>query len=247
MTEPNEGNLERLLEERRRLFAREREERAAEWRKRRPEVRAAAIRGELRRMGVRLLEEDLDLVVAGELRPTQAFLGARRFQSSDRRFCVLLGPPGVGKTLSAVWLGMQPAVEAVDRWLEWLDRSAEPLADLRRDRLHIPPCEWVSAPDVATRWSRWRGDLDPGEPIHRDAPVLIVDDLGTERITDRWLEAFGQLIDYRQTVGRTVLSANLEKADIRKRYGTRVADRLNHSGVAMRLPGPSLRRQGAGL
>lgn len=247
MTEPTEGNLEHLLEEQRRLFAKEREARAAEWQRRRPEVRAKAIEAELRRMGVRLLDEDLAMVIAGELECTQALLGARRFHSSTRRFCVMLGPPGVGKTLAAVWLGMQPAQEAVERWLQQLDRSNEPLRDLQRDRLHIPPCEWVSAPDVATRWSRWRGDLDPGDPIHREAPVLIVDDLGTERRTDRWIEAFGQLIDYRQTVGRTVLSANLEKADIRRHYGDRVADRLNHSGIAMRLSGPSMRRQGAGL
>lgn len=199
-------------------------------------------------MGVRLLDEDLDMVVAGELDgTTQALLGARRFQSSDRRFCVMLGPPGVGKTIAGVWLAMQPAVEAVDHWLERLDRSDEPLRDLQRARLHIPPCEWVSAPDVATRWTRWRGDVEALPLIYRDAEVLIVDDLGTESTTDRWQESFGQLIDYRQTVGRTVLNANLEKSDIRKRYGDRVADRLNHTGVAMRLPGPSRRRQGAGL
>ena len=241
--------LERLLAERDAALAAERSARLAEWHTRRPSVRAERLEAELRRMGVRLSDEDLHRVVEGELESTQALRGVQRFwRESERRFCVMLGPVGVGKTLASVWLGMQPAVEAVDRWLEWLDRSDEPLADLRRDRLHIPTCEWLSAPDVPARWSPWRDERAIGvQPLHRDAPVLIIDDLGTERLTDRWVEAFGQLVDYRQTVGRTVLSTNLPRGTLRQRYGDRTADRLNHSGVALQLSGTSMRRQGAGL
>lgn len=194
---------------------------------------------------------------------------------TSTRFLVLFGPPGTGKTVAALAAPCEAVIDEVRAWakrvdeleaLAWVpDRSEESpslvalepsaldafvmrRAELTPGRPERVDVEVWRAADVAVRWSPWSSDLDAGEkPGRRDASVLVIDDLGTETVNARMLEAFDELVDHRMHVGRTVLSMNLVRSEVRARYGARVADRLSHAAVRVPTSGPSLRNQAGGF
>lgn len=209
-------------------------------------------------------DEDRDVLASPKR--AHALDVVRRWARTDKPILVLCGGVGVGKTIAALW-ALSAQIQArrladLERehshWerriadaAEHRDRAA--LEALLADPMPVPPvppsrAEWVRAPELAARVDPWRDERERGvEPLDLEVPWLVVDDLGTEAPTERWHSAFGELVDARMRVGRTIISANATKADIRPRYGDRVADRLNHCAVAVELTGESMRRKGAGL
>lgn len=194
----------------------------------------------------------------------------RRFMADkDLRLLVLFGGVGCGKTLAAMtgaWLVQKRITEArlrerfedfarrdvfpglasaasVDEW--WNEHASWQAQHGR------PAREWAlwQARDLAVMWDPWKVEVEAGhEPARRDHHYIVLDDLGTERESDRFHEALGAFVDYRM-LGRfkTVITTNLAKPDIRARYGDRIADRINHVGKAFVVGGGTRRRNGAGL
>lgn len=192
----------------------------------------------------------------------------RKFLADDSlRFLLLLGGVGCGKTFAAMvgaWdtqaasstaaseREMRPThsdafsgigSEGADAWFE--SRVSSVLACRR------PALQWSiwHARDLPMIWDPWKAEIEAGHrPGMRDRPYLTLDDLGTERESDRFHEAFGAFVDHRMLGGfKTVITTNLAKPDIRARYGDRIADRINHVGKSFVVGGASRRKNGAGL
>lgn len=131
---------------------------------------------------------------------TEAWI--RDYRNGARRNLVIVGANRVGKTWEA---------NAVARIL------------LTEDRL---PVTVVEAPTMieALRPNR-DGASDMGQ--FQLAPVLVVDDLGAEKITQWSGEQVYQLVNYR-SVHRlpTIYTTNLSSAEITLRYGDRISWRI---------------------
>lgn len=82
-------------------------------------------------------------------------------------------------------------------------------------------------------------DLQWLTPIERDrwtdattCPLLVVDDLGVERLTEQALSLFVRIVTSRwDSNRRTVLTTNLAAGEIRPRYGDRIARRINDASA----------------
>ena len=173
--------------------------------------------------------------------PTEALLAVRAFGDSKARILVLCGGVGTGKSLAAADMFVAP--------FRGIDPSALEAAGSEWERVVCPVAgSWVSAPKLARAIDPWRHELDAGhEPIDPSRGVSVLDDLGTEGDSQRFQEALATYIDARMDAPKTVITTNLAKADIRKRYGDRIADRLNHVGACVELKGKSMRRKVAGF
>lgn len=197
--------------------------------------------------------------------PCPAIEAVTRFLADDSlRFLLLLGGVGCGKTFAAM-VGAWKVQERVsvaefehrlrehtrqrtgiargaDKWWE------DAVEDIRR---RPPAREWSlwEARDLPVLWDPWKAEVEAGaKPAARSRPYIVLDDLGTERESDRFFEALGAFVDYRMDARlKTVITTNLAKQDIRARYGDRIADRINHVGKSFVVGGASRRRNGAGL
>ena len=84
------------------------------------------------------------------------------------------------------------------------------------------------------------------------APVVIVDELGTGADEELERRAVHDIVDERQSQGRTLLIGNLSRAEFLGgwsdqtprdgRYGARTYDRLRAIGALREVTGQSLRR-----
>lgn len=190
---------------------------------------------------------DSDLVRSGSYQETAAIRHVRRWFETPgddtRRVMMLFGGVGAGKTMAGRVLMRLHVEKRLDEY-----RALDPDALLHclggRGAFGADLC---LAAHLAPRTNPWKGEAERYPHASVGAPVFVLDDLGTERADDhRFHEALFELIDAR-TWGHLLITSNLKKSDIRARYGDRVADRLNHRGVAVEIGGKSLRRQGAGL
>lgn len=74
--------------------------------------------------------------------------------------------------------------------------------------------------------------------------MLIVDDLGTEQLDERFAADFDELVDtYYQGNSTLVVTTNCTSAQFAERYGARVVDRLAEVGAWISVAGKSLRRR----
>lgn len=77
----------------------------------------------------------------------------------------------------------------------------------------------------------------------RECELLILDDLGGERMTEWTLEKLGGLINTRWSEGRrTIVTTNLTGPDVQERYGERIVDRLIDGSWFVEVTGPSRRK-----
>lgn len=164
-------------------------------------------------------EHVLAQVWDGPIRDEAPTMAARKWWDSDVPMLILCGATGAGKTFAAVCLVREHGGEI------------------------------VRAIDLARRIDPWESELRHGvREIHLGARLSVLDDLGSEMDTARVREALYRYVDGRLRHGcRTVITANIPKADIRRVYGDRIADRLNPVAVAVEFTGPSLRPNRAGL
>ena len=97
---------------------------------------------------------------------------------------------------------------------------------------------WPVAELVEALRDAMDGGPDP-EPQCRSAHVLLLDDLGTENLTDWAAEAIQRIVDWRYRDMRPlVVATNLTLEELAQRYGARVARRLLDEAVVCRLDGP---------
>jgi DNA replication protein DnaC len=93
---------------------------------------------------------------------------------------------------------------------------------------------------------------DSGEPLayqHAvECDLLLIDDLGRERVTDWWLEQLQRIIDARCANGRRLITttnhgvnATATYDDLAERYGYPVVERLIDDGTVLFFDGPAMR------
>lgn len=76
----------------------------------------------------------------------------------------------------------------------------------------------------------------------KQAPILILDDLGTEKWSAWVNEVVYDLIDYRYGYLKpTIVTSNLMASEISKLFGPRIASRLRHAGPVVKIGGPDRR------
>lgn len=138
------------------------------------------------------------------------------------RSLVIAGPSRAGKTTAAYAIA-----NTVHGGLSWVVASSA--ADLSAD---LKPDGRPSTYDNAT-----------------GCDLLIIDDLGRERITEWWLDQLQRIVEARcANLGRIVITINVEpptaKAtfdEITGRYGNPIAERLLDGGGIVVIDGPPVR------
>lgn len=106
--------------------------------------------------------------------------------------------------------------------------------------------EWVCARTAADLMAALRpsGDNEP-EIWHTvtRCDLLVIDDLGQDRLTDWTREQLHRLINERNAHGRrTVVTTNLGPREIEDVYGSAIADRLIDEATPIKFTGASRRR-----
>lgn len=154
---------------------------------------------------------------ANELEDSRALRGAARWHASPSLWCLVLwGRAGRGKSLAASWVATR----------------------------YGRPATWTSAEDYV---QAMRGDRYAARRCV-ESTVLVIDDLGDEYLDAKGFaaHAVSRLISERwDRKLRTVVTTNLEPGasdpdrDLHRRYGDRVARRLNE-GAILECTGPLL-------
>jgi len=157
------------------------------------------------------------------LRPDQNPAGkVSRWWDSGPRTLVLAGPTRTGKTTAAYAIAND--AHAQDQWvMVWT--AADLSAALKPDS-HEP-----LAYDYATT-----------------CQLLVIDDLGRERVTDWWLEQLQRIVDHRCAHERRLIvttntagEAGAVYDELSARYGHPVVERLLDGGGLLVLDGPPVR------
>lgn len=171
-------------------------------------------------------------VVLRALRTPQAkpaLSAAKEWWLSGKVLLLLQGGVGSGKTTAAAWV--------LAKQLERESASARPSGGTVVDA-----AMFVTAPEF-----NGLSDYHPESRVWLErlcrCGVLVLDDLGTERMGDGELSCVQRLISERHSAGRrTVLTSNLTAEVFHARYGERVADRIRESGMVRGSGKESLRR-----
>lgn len=93
---------------------------------------------------------------------------------------------------------------------------------------------------------------DSGQPLAYtyavECQLLLIDDLGRERVTDWWLEQLQRIVDSRCSNGRRIIAttnhgANATEAydELAERYGYPLVERLIDDGAVLIFDGPATR------
>lgn len=104
---------------------------------------------------------------------------------------------------------------------------------------------WAEYLDVIRLW-RLSDDLEERTALHQllDSHLVVLDDLGTEKVTEFVGQELFNLINHRLNNHLpTVISSNLPLKEIEEIYGSRVASRLIYMYQTIEFRGADLRRQ----
>lgn len=183
-------------------------------------------------MGLEKLEIEL---LPGASRDWSAVDAVEGFlQSPDKRFLTLGGDTGTGKTIAAATALVHVCREP------WYGYGPDGKADLEHPNYFWTPkagrfyraVELATMPTFGAAAEKAWGRL-------RDRKLLVVDDLGTEAITEHWLARLGDLVDYRMRgSNKTIFTTNLPSKDLKARYGDRVFRRLTDRGAFWKATKP---------
>jgi DNA replication protein DnaC len=155
-----------------------------------------------------------------------AVLEVAIWRASPGLFLTMGGKPGTGKTVGAAsaLLGCAETLRTTSgrvmpRWLRsGMFLKAQELARLQ-----------TYGPEADAAWERLR--------IRQ---LLIIDDLGTEAVTEHWLANLADLIDARmRREVRTIITTNLDSRTFGERYGPRVMRRLRDCGRFFKAEKPA--------
>jgi DNA replication protein DnaC len=181
-----------------------------------------------------------------ETRPgtARALAAARAVAAQERSGLVLCGPAGGGKTHLAVAM----LAEVVDAWLTtYPSESVERVVDgypvvSRRPELHV---RLVSVPAfLDTLRSRIRfADVTDPLPDLITADLLVLDDLGREKVTDWASERLYVLVNERYNALRpTVVTSNYTPQVLVDRGYDAVVSRLSEGSPAVVLDATDYRK-----
>lgn len=182
--------------------------------------RDSAIRS-LRATGVRLAAADYARIVDGELDGGwDALAKVRAWQGagSDGAILVLLGGTGTGKSVAAASLMVSDAPAYMGSW-----------------RVTGRVCTSGEMARLAT--SSWSEDVAKFESMLAYPGLLIVDDVGTERDAEKARHSLFEVVNARQSLGRTVLTGNLTAEGLKARICERTVSRLRQSGTVVSVKG----------
>jgi DNA replication protein DnaC len=167
----------------------------------------------------------------------QVVMEATRFvgDGDTRRLCVLAGPPGTGKSVAAAYAVLQ--AKTADKVVSYLDSRDGSIGSAVLDGAP-PGARWVQARAL------WTGVFD--RPLWEAAgrvSLLVIDDLGAEPADDKVTPLIASVLCERVDARRkTIVTTNMDPNLIHRRYGGRLADRLDAWFGAV---GPSLRGRAA--
>lgn len=162
----------------------------------------------------------------------QAFVTAKAFAEgrAAQRWLVFTGPPGVGKT--------HLAIAIIRHRLENLD----PLGPQGYGK-------YIFVPDFldelrATFGDDARASYLEVSTLYKEAPLLVLDDLGAESPTPWVNEKLEQLLDFRYIrCMETVITLNCGLERLGERIADRIADAREGRSIVLVMPGSSHRRQ----
>lgn len=158
--------------------------------------------------------EVLEAIFDGTLTRTRAVAAVDRWLESRKPMLILYGVPGSGKTVASLYAIRRMRCGTVVRSTE-LGRRISPTYEERK---------------LGTR------------QVSLATTLICVEDLGAERMDDRWLESFFALVDSRQSPRRrTVLTTNLTPVQMQERYDDRVIDRFRGIAVGVTCGTESMR------
>lgn len=108
---------------------------------------------------------------------------------------------------------------------------------------------WVVARSAADISAALKPDVEPLAFNYAcDCELLVIDDLGRERVTDWWLEQLQRIVEARCANKRRLIVTTNAPADagrafdaLAERYGDPVAERLIDGGGVIVLDGPAVR------
>lgn len=199
----------------------------------------------------------------------KAHAAARRFVAGEGDALVLVGRPGVGKTLLlagvctaiATALGAEEAALrasqddlvaqheiAMDRWLAEGRTGDAPERPVYRDVSRLPWLpSWLGVPEalVDLRSEFGAQDRPMAERVawlrsHRG--VVVLDDLGREKVSDWTSETLYVLVDARYGARlRTAVSTNLTLAELAETSYWPIISRLADNGLLVEIEAPDQR------
>jgi DNA replication protein DnaC len=173
---------------------------------------------QLARMPVAFRRAELPRTPAGVI--AMQWVTDYRKGPESRRPLVIVGPTGTGKTYIAMALARLLLVE------------------------DVVPVTIVTAPDLmaALRPSAVSEHTDLDMMSFAVAPVLVLDDLGSEKMSEWTEEQLYRLADERSRNARpTIVTSNLDGAGLRARYGDRTVGRLFGGASLIKLDGADRR------
>ena len=149
----------------------------------------------------------------------------------DKRSFLLYGPTGLGKT----HLSTAVAKLLIDNGYNVIYETAQNVfSDFEKDRVELSR-------------SRFDFNVTLGEPIsnkYLECDLLILDDLGTEMVSQFSVACLYNIINTRLNKGLPIIaSTNLTSDEIRKIYHDRITSRLFGEFIIKRFSGQDIRKQ----
>ena len=158
---------------------------------------------------------------------------------------MLLGEPGCGKTM----LAAAAANTVIDEYP--IDHGdARDSGHRGIPTVTIAPVRFISVPELFAALRREIGAArgDPGtlEDRYKYAPLLVLDDLGAEKLSDYGADVLFRIVDYREReVLPMIVTTNLRTPEMLKSaLGERIWDRIGGMCAAVSVECPSQRRLG---
>ena len=190
-----------------------------------------------------------------------ALAAARRFANGEHRYLVLTGPTGVGKTHLAagaaalrfehdreVWAGT-PEAAAIAAELAAAPPWERMAIERRATVLDIQRPEWQNVVDliVGLREDFGRKEEDrtmefrPGD-LRKHRGVVILDDLGREKVSDWTGETVYGIVNHRyERILPTIVTTNLTGAELAASPYWPAISRLAEDGALVRIEAPDHR------